>query len=324
MTSAPARHHLPHTPVMCDEVMRYLSPQDGEIYVDGTFGAGGYTSAMLRAAKCTAYALDCDPYVEDFVNALKQEFGKRFHFIQGQFGDMVSLLRAEGVEKVDGVVLDIGVSSMQIDTPRRGFSFSEDGPLDMRMSCDGRDASELINSASEEELAGIIFTYGGEKKSRRIARAIVTARATQHITRTGELAGIIRDAVKGYNDNIDPATRTFQAIRIWVNQELDELERGLQSAEELLKPEGRLVVVSFHSGEDSIVKRFLNTRAGKKPGIPRYLPLLPENQQAPSFRLLTRKAVQPSPEEIKRNPRARSAKLRAVARTEAPIWGKEA
>ncbi len=304
-----------HISVMARETLEYMAPRDGEVYVDGTFGAGGHSRALLEAAQCKVFAIDQDPLVEIYVSTLSEEFSNRFEFINGRFGDMDSLLNARGVESVDGVLLDIGVSSMQLDTPRRGFSFSLDGPLDMRMSGSGRDASHFVNSANEEELAGILFKYGGERQSRRIAKAIVAARSSKPITRTGQLAEIIRGAVKVYNDNINPATRTFQALRIWVNNELEEFSKSLDAAEKLLSSGGRLVTITFHSGEDSIVKQFLNDRSGKGYGVSRHWPLPAQDAPAPTFELLTRKAVTPDEGEIRENPRARSAKLRAAIRT---------
>lgn len=305
---------MQHIPVMRNEVIYYIQPRDGEIYVDGTFGAGGHTHALLAAANCRVFALDRDPDVELFAEHLINEFPGRLTFICGRFGDMAKLLAAQGIAKVNGILLDIGVSSMQLDRPERGFSFMKDGPLDMRMGQAGQGAMEFINQASEEEIADILFTYGGEKASRRIARSIVAARTREPIARTTQLADIIRKAVRSYNDTIDPATRSFQALRIWVNDELSELTRALETAEHLLVPEGRLVVITFHSGEDAIVKRFLNERSGKAEGVSRHDPLPPSRGNAPTFSLLTSGAVTPSEEEIQQNPRARSAKLRAAVK----------
>ncbi|MCB2081256.1 MAG: 16S rRNA (cytosine(1402)-N(4))-methyltransferase RsmH [Rickettsiales bacterium] len=305
---------LPHIPVMRDEVLRYMQPADGEVYVDGTFGAGGHTRALLEAAKCRVIALDCDPEAKAFAEHLGQEFGNRLTFIAGRFGDMARLLDMHGVQKVNGVLLDIGVSSMQLDTPVRGFSFQANGPLDMRMEQTGRDAQSFINEADEEDIANVLYQYGDERASRRIAKSIVMARATKPITTTHELAEIIRKAIRGHKGPTDPATRSFQALRIWVNDELNELTQALETAEQLLLPEGRLVVITFHSGEDAIVKRFMNARSGKQAGVSRYEPLPPSRENVKTFSLLTPKAVAPGKVEIEENPRARSARLRAAVR----------
>lgn len=304
-----------HTPVLLNEVVANLAPTAGEVYVDGTFGAGGYSRAILKEADCTVYAIDRDPNVRELFNELSSEFKGRIELLLGNFGDMAQLLNSIKIDKVDGIVLDIGVSSMQIDTPERGFSFMHDGPLDMRMGGDGISAYDFVNTTREREMADIIYKYGGEKKSRRVARAIVEARSEKPISTTGELARIIRSVVRASRDKIDPATRTFQAIRIWVNDELGELERALNAAEDLLKPGGRLVVVSFHSLEDSIVKNFLNEKSGKDKGVSRHMPIALENKKDISFEIITKKALTPTDEEIARNIRSRSAKLRAARKT---------
>lgn len=309
-----------HTSVMLSEVLQYLSPKKGETYVDGTFGAGGYTKAILSAAECNVIGIDRDPYVELFAAKIGEEFSPRFRFVPGKFSEMQQLLEARGIQKVDGVVLDVGVSSMQIDTPRRGFSFMHDGPLDMRMSDQGETAADLVNSADQGELSSIIFRYGGERYSRKIAHAIVEARMNAPITRTLELADIIRRTVRASKDKIDPATRTFQALRIWVNNELSELSEALVVAEKVLAPGGRIVVVSFHSEEDALVKSFLQARAGKEDSISRYMPVPAKDSKAPSFSMLTRKAIKPSEAEVDKNVRSRSAKLRAATRTDADAW----
>lgn len=311
----------PHYSVMRDETLQYLAPQAGKIYVDGTFGAGGHSRAILESAECILYGIDRDPDAKTFAAPLLQDFPKRFQLLQGNYSDMESLLATAGVTHVDGILLDIGVSSMQLDRAERGFSFSKDAPLDMRMSQEGKDASSLVNGMEEEELANIIYLYGGERLSRRIAKAIVTARSVEPITRTVQLAEIIRKAAGRYNDTIDPATRSFQAIRIWVNDELGELERGLAAAERLLNPGGRLVVISFHSLEDGIVKQFFKTRSGHKEQVSRYVPELPnDNTPDASFLTLTRKSVKASDTELKHNIRSRSAHLRAGERTASPAW----
>lgn len=312
----------PHLPVLLAEVLHYLAPRDGEVFVDGTFGAGGYSRAILEAAECTVFGIDRDPTVKPHADRLAADFPGRFKLLAGCFGDMEALLAAEGVSRVDGVVLDIGVSSMQLDEAVRGFSFQADGPLDMRMGAEGPTAAELVNKLEAEELADIIYKYGEERHSRRIARAIVAMRAKRPFVRTRELAEVVERAIPGgaaKKGGIHPATRTFQALRIMVNDELGELERGLAAAERLLGAEGRLVVVTFHSLEDRIVKNFLRVRAGETGGASRHLPEQ-KPVRAPSFSLLNRKAVQASAEEAAINPRARSAKLRAARRTAAEAW----
>ncbi len=312
----------PHLPVLLAEVLHYLAPRDGEVFVDGTFGAGGYSRAILEAAECTVFGIDRDPTVKPHADRLAADFPGRFKLLAGCFGDMEALLAAEGVSRVDGVVLDIGVSSMQLDEAVRGFSFQADGPLDMRMGAEGPTAAELVNKLEAEELADIIYKYGEERHSRRIARAIVAMRAKRPFARTRELAEVVERAIPGgaaKKGGIHPATRTFQALRIMVNDELGELERGLAAAERLLGAEGRLVVVTFHSLEDRIVKNFLRVRAGETGGGSRHLPEQ-KPVRAPSFSLLNRKAVQASAEEAAINPRARSAKLRAARRTAAEAW----
>lgn len=307
-----------HSPVMLDEVLALLAPVEGEIYVDGTFGAGGYTRGILEAADCRVVAIDRDPTVSPMAYALQQNYASRFDFILGRFGDMEALLAAHGVEKVNGIVLDIGVSSMQIDQSERGFSFREDGPLDMRMSGEGLSAADIVNRYEEKDLADILFIYGEEKASRRIARAIVRHREEQAFERTGELANLVRSIVHvSPKEKKDPATRTFQALRIYVNEELKELERALEAAERLLAPHGRLIVVVFHSLEDRIVKHFFAERSRTDAGVSRHIPMAFSQATATkqTFTLLTKKAVLPGEDEMQRNPRARSAKLRAAART---------
>ena len=311
-----------HTPVMLEEVSQALSPRDGAIYVDATFGAGGYAKALLEAADCTVWGIDRDPDALTLGDALEKRYQGCLTVLNGRFGDMVRLLADVGVEKIDGIALDLGVSSMQLDNAERGFSFRADGPLDMRMAQDGMTAAEAVNKLSEKELADIIYRYGEERLSRRIAKAIVESRRDTPITRTGQLAELVRRVVaqsrKKSKDGIDPATRTFQALRIYVNDELGELERGLSAAEILLRPGGRLSVVSFHSLEDRQVKEFLRGRSGTKPKPSRHLP--PEQAPAPppTFQLLNRRAVKPSASETDANPRARSARMRAAERTDAP------
>ena len=311
-----------HIPVLLDEMMDALAPKAGCVYVDGTFGAGGYSRRILESATCTVWAIDRDPNALDLADRLIERFRGRLFFIEGRFGEMDRLLAERSVTQVEGVVLDLGISSMQIDDAGRGFSFRFDGPLDLRMGQAGRSAADLVNELGEGELADIVFQYGEERMSRRVARAIVERRATAPITTTAELADIVRRVVRPSRDGIDPATRTFQALRIAVNDELGEIGRGLSAAERLLAPGGRLVVVTFHSLEDRRVKTFLRRRSGAAPAGSRHLPA-PERVTAPSFRLITNKAVLPSQAEIARNPRARSARLRAAERTSAPAWPQE-
>ena len=308
-----------HIPVLVDEVVLALSPEPDSVILDGTFGLGGYSRALLAAAPCRVIGIDRDPQAIARGRALETEFSGRLSLIEGRFGAMESLLHAAGIDAVDGVALDIGVSSPQIDDPERGFSFRFDGPLDMRMGGEGPSAATLVNSLGETELANIIFQLGEEKLSRRVAKAIVAARREAPIERTAALARIIRSVVPGSRDGIDPATRTFQALRIYVNDELGELTRGLGAAERLLKAGGRLAVVSFHSLEDRAIKLFLRERAGAAPTGSRHLPESAP-RRAPTFRLIGRKPIEAGPEELQHNPRARSAKLRVAERTAAPAW----
>ncbi|HJQ60877.1 MAG TPA: 16S rRNA (cytosine(1402)-N(4))-methyltransferase RsmH [Vineibacter sp.] len=303
-----------HVPVLCGEVVRQLAPRDGGTYVDGTFGAGGYSRALLDAAECRVFGIDRDPEAVRAARSMEAEAAGRLVVIEGRFGDMTELLGARGVTAVAGVALDLGVSSMQIDTPERGFSFRSDGPLDMRMSGVGPSAADIVNTSGESELADILYAYGEERQSRRIARAIVRARADTPITRTGQLADIVRRALgpAAGRDKIDPATRTFQALRIHVNDEQGELRRGLDAADTLLAPGGRLAVVSFHSLEDRAVKTFLRDRGGEGPRPSRHAPDARRGDgRAPTWRVLTRRPVTAGAAECTANPRARSARLRA-------------
>jgi len=309
-----------HTPVLLGRVLEALAPKDGGIYVDGTFGGGGYSKAVLGAARCRVVGIDRDPEAVERGTRLAGEFPGRLTVLGGRYGDMDGLLAAQGVEAVDGVALDLGVSSMQLDDAGRGFSFKDDGPLDMRMEKAGESAADVVNTLSEERLADIIREYGEERAARRVARAIVAARRAAPITRTGRLADIVRRVVPKSRDGIDPATRTFQALRIFVNEELAELDRGLSAAERVLRAGGRLAVVAFHSLEDRKVKTFLRARSETAPRASRHLPEAPA-AAAPTFRLLGRRAVMPDAGEIAANPRARSARLRAAERTAAPAAG---
>jgi 16S rRNA (cytosine1402-N4)-methyltransferase len=303
----------PHVPVLLDEVVDAMQPAAGKILVDGTFGAGGYSRALL-AAGASVIAFDRDPSAAKFVEGLPAD---RFRLVERRFSE---LDEETGEGAVDGVVLDIGVSSMQLDEAERGFSFMRDGPLDMRMAADGPTAADLVNEAEPAEIARILYVYGEERESRRIARAIARRREEQPFTRTLELAEFIEKTLGGRRGaKVHPATRSFQAIRIAVNEELAELEAGLAAAERALKTGGRLCVVTFHSLEDRIVKTFFAVRAGKTPAGSRHAPPV-EKAAAPSFQLLFNGAQGPSAAELAANPRARSAKLRAAVRTDAAVW----
>ena len=318
--------HKPHAPVLLRETLEVLAPKDGAIYVDATFGAGGYSEAFLQAARCTVWGIDRDPSAQARGEHLGNRFPNRMTVLTGCYGDMVTLLGDVGIDRVDGIALDLGVSSMQLDQAERGFSFKADGPLDMRMGVGPQatggevpSAADVVNALAEDELADIIYLFGEERASRRIAKAIVEARTESPITRTGQLAAVVRRVVRPSKDGIDPATRTFQALRIYVNDELGELDRGLAAAESLLAPGGRLAVVAFHSLEDRKVKEFLRARSGNQPRPSRHQPEGPAPRK-PSFRLLKRGAIKPGSDEINTNPRARSARMRAAERTEAAPW----
>jgi 16S rRNA (cytosine1402-N4)-methyltransferase len=301
----------PHIPVLLDEVVAALAPAPGEVMVDATFGAGGYTRAILKTG-ATVIAFDRDP---DAIREGRAASIEGLTLVHSDFSAMEAAIDAP----VDGLTMDIGVSSMQLDQAERGFSFQSDGPLDMRMAQDGPSAADFLNTADEETIADVLYQYGDESKSRRVARAIVAARP---LTRTGELATVVRKAL-GHrpHDKKDPATRTFQAIRIHVNRELGELADGLVAAERLLKPGGRLAVVTFHSLEDRMVKRFLRERSGNTPGGSRHLPQAGATR-APSFATVGR-GIRAGEAELARNPRARSATLRTAIRTAAPAWNEE-
>lgn len=301
-----------HLPVLLEEVMQAIEPIEGAVVVDGTYGAGGYTNAALARGAAHLYAFDRDPAAAEAGRAREDE---RLTVVEATFSNMKEELAALGIESVDSVMLDIGVSSMQLDQAERGFSFKEDGPLDMRMSQSGRSAADLVNETDEGELADIIYLYGEERRSRQVARALVNARP---LSRTGETAAIVRKAAgQKPGQKTDAATKTFQALRIAVNDELGELERGLEAAEALLSPGGRLAVVTFHSLEDRIVKRFLRGRSGGAPGGSRHLPLTENAGPAPTFER-PRRPVTATEEELARNPRSRSATLRSAVRTAAP------
>jgi 16S rRNA (cytosine1402-N4)-methyltransferase len=308
-----------HRPVLLAEVLDALAPRDGGIYVDGTFGRGGYACAILERARCRVFAIDRDPEAVACGRRLAAALDGRLTIVEGRFGELDRLLAGAGIDRVDGVALDLGVSSPQLDEPARGFSFRGDGPLDMRMGTEGPTAADLVATLDETELADTIYLLGEERHSRRVARAIVEARRTAPITRTLELADIVRRAVPRSRDGIDPATRTFQALRLAVNDELGELDRGLAAAERVLCRGGRLAVVSFHSLEDRRVKEFLRRRSGMAPSPSRHAPAV-SGGAVPSFSLPTRKPVVPGDQETLNNPRARSARLRVAERTDAPAF----
>ncbi|WP_028969103.1 16S rRNA (cytosine(1402)-N(4))-methyltransferase RsmH [Sphingomonas sp. URHD0057] len=306
--------HAPHVPVLVKEVIAALAIQGGDTLVDGTFGAGGYTRAMLRAGAGRVIGFDRDPDAIEAGRSLVPD--PPLTLINERFSQMDRVLAERGIEQVDAIALDIGVSSMQLDRADRGFSFSTDGPLDMRMSKSGLTAAEYLNAADEAEIARILKDYGEEPRARAIARAIVAARPVE---RTAELAAIVRRAA-GFRpgQKSDPATRTFQAIRIHLNAELDELQDGLAAAERALRPGGRLAVVTFHSLEDRIVKRFFRERSGGTPAGSRHRPVIVDPKE-PTFERIA-KPVSPAERELAANPRSRSARLRSGVRTAAPAW----
>ena len=310
MTLAP---DAPHIPVLLRPLLAAVAPVTG-LWLDGTFGAGGYTRGLLEAGAERVIGVDRDPLAFEMVADWADAYGDRLTFVEGNF----SKLDTYSDTPLDGVVLDLGVSSMQLDRADRGFSFMKDGPLDMRMSQSGLSAADLVNTASEAELADIIFQYGEERASRRISKAIVAARATAPFETTLQLAGIIEDCLpRSKPGHSHPATRTFQAIRIAVNNEFGELLSGLQAAERALKPGGKLAVVTFHSLEDRVVKRYLAARSGGSGRANRYAPETIEEK--PQFDLISRRAIGPDKDELEQNPRSRSAKLRVAMRTAHPI-----
>jgi 16S rRNA (cytosine1402-N4)-methyltransferase len=309
----------PHLPVLLDEVIDALAPKPGEVIVDGTFGAGGYSRALLeRGARVIAF--DRDPNVTGHGRALTAIYPDNFELVGRRFSEIAEAVVELGFDGVQGVTLDVGVSSMQLDEPDRGFSFMRDGPLDMRMGGEGPTAADLVNEAGHGELARIFRVYGEERQSGRIATALVRRRAERRFERTLDLAESVEKAVGGRKGApVHPATRVFQALRIAVNEELAELQAGLEAAERVLVPGGRLAVVTFHSLEDRIVKGFLTERSGRTPAGSRHLPPA-ERGPDPTFDLLFKGAREPSQTEVARNPRARSAKLRAAVRTNATAW----
>jgi 16S rRNA (cytosine1402-N4)-methyltransferase len=304
---------------MLSEVLAALDPKDGEVVVDGTFGAGGYSAAILDRSDCKVIAIDRDPEAFGLSAGLARKYPGRLLAVLGRYSEMERIAAREGFTAVDGVTLDLGVSSMQLDRPERGFSFQQDGPLDMRMGAEGPSAGDIVNTLSEHELAEIIGKLGEERRARAIAKAIVARRAEKPIATTGELADLVAKVLGRKRDETKhPATRTFQALRLFLNDELDELAKGLAAAERLLRAKGRLAIVTFHSLEDRIAKRFLASRSASPPRASRHLPETAGEILAPSFQLLNRRPLEPSKGEIARNPRARSARLRAAMRTAAP------
>jgi len=303
---------MPHKPVLLTEVLEHLSPKAGEIYVDATFGAGGYSAAILGMADCSLYSIDRDADAKKFGDKLSDKYPDNFHFLAGKFSDMETLLSGFGVSEVDGIVFDLGVSSMQFDDKERGFSFDSDARLDMRMDQQNPlSAYEVINEFDEVEIAKIVKEFGEEPKAKQIAKKIAQARASKPITSCRELADIVRSLYFGYFKT-DPATRTFQAIRIFVNQELEEITQALHSAKKLLRKDGRLIVVSFHSLEDSIVKSFLKKEAGIDKPMSRYQPILADSKSAIYFNIINKSAIKPSDEEVRQNYRARSSRMRVA------------
>jgi len=309
-----------HIPVLLEAVVEALSPIAGGVYVDGTYGGGGYSKAVLAVADCVVLGIDRDP---DAMQRAWDHAGvdPRLKPAPGCFSELDLAARAAGYEYVDGVMLDLGVSSHQLDEAERGFSFMRDGPLDMRMGKRGPSAADAVNYMTEKDLASIFHFYGEESASRRIAKAIVKRRDVEPFTRTLELANLVDECMGGRRGKkTHPATKTFQALRLFVNDELGELIAALSSAEEVLRPSGRLVVVTFHSLEDRIVKNYLRERAGMTRGTSRHAPEKPEGAP-PSFDLVARKAIEPSDEEVSGNPRSRSSRLRWAIRSDAPAWG---
>lgn len=310
----------PHAPVLLAEVIEALDPKAGDVIIDATFGAGGYTRAILERG-AEVVALDRDPTVQPFADAVARDFPEQFQLIRTPFSSLAEAFEESGKAKLDGAVFDIGVSSMQLDQAERGFSFMRDGPLDMRMSDEGATAADIVNTWDHGPLAHIFKLYGDERQSGRVATAILRRRVEQPFTRTLDLAEVVEKALGGRRGAaIHPATRVFQALRIAVNDELGELERGLEAAEATLAPGGRLVVVAFHSLEDRMVKAFLTERTGNAPGGSRHAPVAVETRK-PSFDLLFKGAREAGEPELASNPRARSAKIRAAVRTDAPAWG---
>ncbi len=301
-----------HKPVLLNEVLQYLEPKDGEVYVDATFGAGGYSKEILDSCNCKLYAVDRDKNAVKIAGKFKEKYGDKFQFLRGNFSEIESLLVNYGVENIDGIVFDLGVSSMQFDEKERGFSFDSDARLDMRMDQDCElSAFEVVNELEELELLKIIKEFGEERRAKLIAKKIVKNREGKTITSCRELADIVRSCYGSGYFKIDPATRTFQAIRIYVNKELEEISQSLKSAKKLLKKDARLIVVSFHSLEDVIVKNFLKKEACLDRSFSRYEPIVKDDRQA-SFKIVNKSAIKPTQEEVKQNYRSRSSKMRVA------------
>jgi 16S rRNA (cytosine1402-N4)-methyltransferase len=311
---------MEHIPVMLNEVMECLAPKKSGIYVDCTFGAGGYSTAILNSVPVTLYAFDQDPDVLPFAEKLKNNSSAEstFYFIQDNFANIEEVLKSKNISHVDGIVLDLGISSIQVDRAERGFSFQKEGKLDMRMSQEGYSAYDFVNEADEQTLSRIIYLYGDEQKARKIARSIVEKRKVAPIETTTQLANIVRevcfDKRLEHKRKIDSSTKTFQAIRIYVNKEIEALEKVLDAAERLLGDNGHLVVVSFHSLEDRVVKNFLAQRSKANHGSRYFGGLSKEEEFKPIFKLLTKKPLVPTAKEIESNLRSRSAKLRAAVK----------
>jgi len=310
-----------HTPVMLNEVLKTLAPADGEIYIDGTFGGGGYTKAILEHAHCTVFAIDRDLEAFERAQKMASDFSDRLVPFHERFSQMKNCLHQQNIDKVDGIVMDLGVSSYQIDTAERGFSFMRPGPLDMRMGLAKESAADVVNMYPEKDIADILYQYGDERASRRIAKAIVAHRKDTDFETTDDLVDVITSVKpRKHSDKIHPATKSFQALRIYVNDELGEIEKALESAEDILAPGGRLVIVAFHSLEDRIVKKFIKDRGGLNARPNRYLPEIhTEKDRKPSFKVPSRKGLRPEDYETNCNPRARSAILRYAIRTENPL-----
>jgi len=311
MSSEIMKNNIPHIPVMLDEVLENLIPKSGEIYLDCTFGAGGYTKAILKSADCKVIGIDRDESVQKYADKIKEEFGNRFYFLNGKFGEADKLIKQVNIDKVDAVIMDLGVSSMQLDEAKRGFSFTKEADLDMRMSGEGVSAYDIVNGYTEKDLADIIYKLGDEQKSRQIAKKIVEERKKQKIKTTTQLANIVRSCFSG-RGKIDNATKTFQAIRIFINDELNELKKILELSKKILKKGGRLIVVTFHSLEDKIVKDFLRKESGY---FARKKNKYAKEKQDFEFLLKIKKPIKPSEKEIKFNIRSRSAKLRVAIKT---------
>ena len=299
---------LQHKPVMCEEVLSILNPSDGCVYLDGTLGAGGHSRKILESADCSVIGIDKDPTAIELCRDLEKQYGNKFLSINGSFGNLSQHLNSIGINKIDGILLDLGTSSMQLGTPERGFSFQFDAPLDMRMTQTGERAYDIINSLSEDSLADIIFYFGEERRSRKIAKAIVSKRKIKKIKTTFDLNEIILSVKKANNKKIHPATKTFQALRIYINNELKDLYEALISIEKVLSEKGRLVVISFHSLEDRIVKNFIKENSIS---LKKYDPKTPDK----TFVYENRKVIKPSEDEVKKNRRSRSAKLRWAFRS---------